>query len=830
MSKQIIFGGTYDYPDTTNTEYNVLQGIGTNWNSTEGNTYQVIPTDGALGNFKVKLSGTASSGDFVFTIRKNGVATNIIVTIAEGSSSGYYAGFVSFSAGDLVSVESNPSSTPLSRNAFWNIEFIPTTANETILMCSTGLSDVGPDYGSLCGNSKSVESVADNVSIIFPIAGTIKKLYWGLSTAPGSGKTRTATVYDVAGTTNTLVSSTISNTSTTGNHITYDEDVAADDRYVMKFTSSGTPTASKAWWSIVFLPDDASKFCVFSNDNAVELGSPGSHYNTISSNDYPWETTRLTCYSPKVTATDLRIFLPNATGSGKSRQIILEDDASSTALDITITNSNAGNDSGTVVIEEDSYLGYKLVNTNGPIHSNIVIGLALTAGDIIIAPKAQSLALSLNAPLVKFGSGFVGTALELTLSLHEPVADKDYSAYVNPHKYTIEWRNKDGELLGYLQDYAEVEGWEWNHRGGCGRCSISISKEYRYYTFNVMDDFQIKIVDSSGVARVVYRGWLASVTPKTSGGSSDSVRLDIQGYFNLLNYIIVQDGGSKKTYSSQVVSTTVTNIVDTFITPNTPITKGTIDATTFSADTLSFKTKVTEALSTCADLIGNIEYGVDENLVFYWRDESSTVNHKFMVGDNIKMLERKVDYSKLVNKIYFEGGEVAGTPYLRDGSSSDSITDYFLSEQVLVNSSITTSSVADQYITSKLAENNTPKYIVRISIPNTTLRLEDVIPMGKISIYDTDYDVGAASVGIWGVVSPDGGSGFIWGTTAGGGSNKIWGGGSGTYQDQVDMIKYSLSDTEDRFNIEIVTGGSTSEFSAKIKQLDLLLQNLRQRG
>ena len=60
------------------------------------------------------------------------------------------------------------------------------------------------------------------------------------------------------------------------------------------------------------------------------------------------------------------------------------------------------------------------------------------------------------------------------------------------------------------------------------------------------------------------------------------------------------------------------------------------------------------------------------------------------------------------------------------------------------------------------------------------------------------------------------------------GSNILWGGGSGIFQDQVDFIRYSLSETDGCFNINIGMGGSRDETAGIIKQIELDLQNLRQ--
>lgn len=397
---------------------------------------------------------------------------------------------------------------------------------------------------------------------------------------------------------------------------------------------------------------------------------------------------------------------------------------------------------------------------------------------------------------------------------------------MDPTKYTIELRNKAGNLIQYLTPWANDVSWEWNRKGGCGRCKINLVMPYRKITFNAMDDIRIRIKDGAA-SKLVYRGFIAATTPKLKIGQE--ITLDVRGYFDLLKFIVVQSNGDDKQYSSIFASDIVHNLIDTFIVPNTDITKGTVASSSFTVDSIVFKESVAEIFRTLADLLGNIEYGVDENLEFFWLDEGQNLRHKFFVGNNVEVLDRKTDFSRLVNKIYFEGGEVAGSPFLRTAANTDSINTYFLAEDIVVNSSITTPTVADQYLTAILNLKSTPKFLVRIRIPNTKLRLEDILPIGKVSVFDSEYDAGSASRVIIGRAI-NGGDDVIIGRLASGGSNVILGGGSGLYQDQIDVIRYSLSETEERFDIEVSMGGTTNEVSAKLKQLELLISNVRQRA
>lgn len=393
-----------------------------------------------------------------------------------------------------------------------------------------------------------------------------------------------------------------------------------------------------------------------------------------------------------------------------------------------------------------------------------------------------------------------------------------------PTKYTIEHRDKNGNLLGQIQHIAHDVRWEWNRKGGCGRCKIKLATPYREIDFNALDDIRIRIVDGA-TTKLVYRGWLAGVNRVMK--KNQEVLLDIRGYYDFLKYIVVQDTGSEKTYTSQLVSAIVDDIADTFITPNTDITKGTINAASFTCDSINFKVSVDEALRTLADLEGGVEYGVDENLSFFWRDEGTGVSHKFFIGNDIEVLQRKEEFTRIKNKYYFEGAESGGTVLERDGENTDSQSTYFLSEAVVINTAISTNSVADQYISELLDQNDTPNYIMNLKVPDTNIRLEDTIPLGKISIYDDTYDAATAARKIWGTTA-NGGDNLLWGRADNGGSDYLWGGGTGVFQDQVDFIRYQLSNSEGKFNIEIGMGGSRDETAARIKQIELELNNLRQ--
>lgn len=391
--------------------------------------------------------------------------------------------------------------------------------------------------------------------------------------------------------------------------------------------------------------------------------------------------------------------------------------------------------------------------------------------------------------------------------------------------FSVEWRDKNGNFKGYLHPYlSKKPTWEWNRKGGCGQGSLMIKKGYRDLIFDARDDVQIRVKDGA-TSKLVYRGFVSEVTPTLQKDSSVSVRL--RGYFDLLKKIVVQDTGDTKTYSSAIISAVVTSLIDTFVTANTPITKGTIDSSTFEIDSIKFLTPVETALQTLSDLAGDAEYGVDASLAFFWRTESSVINHRFFVGTDVKTLERKVTYDNLVNKIYLIGGEVTGAKYKRTAENTDSQALYYLAEAIENNGAITSDSVADEYLGSLLRQKSAPVLSIRAEIPNYAKRIEDTLPLGLVTFYDPQHDKSVSGDLVGDIIgeAADGGSDLIVGETADGGSDVYVG---GQYSAQVNRVTYEPSNTPGRMNLTIEFGQTVLETAAKIKRLEMALDNINQ--
>lgn len=102
----------------------------TNWNSTEANRQHIIPYTGTAKNLYIRTTGAQpGAGALVFTVRKNGVDTDLTITIAANEAAGTktdLANKVSFSAGDLIclkGVNGDGADTSALINQ-WSLEFV----------------------------------------------------------------------------------------------------------------------------------------------------------------------------------------------------------------------------------------------------------------------------------------------------------------------------------------------------------------------------------------------------------------------------------------------------------------------------------------------------------------------------------------------------------------------------------------------------------------------------------------------------------------------------------------------------------------------------------
>jgi len=115
-----VLSGSSNNLHSTNTEYNYITGTDATWNATETNR-RMLTSCATLSKLYVKLGQSPGAGNnYKFTIMKNGVATDLNVTVGGTDTTGNNTSdIVECDDFDELSLRSEPSSTPTTTDVTW---------------------------------------------------------------------------------------------------------------------------------------------------------------------------------------------------------------------------------------------------------------------------------------------------------------------------------------------------------------------------------------------------------------------------------------------------------------------------------------------------------------------------------------------------------------------------------------------------------------------------------------------------------------------------------------------------------------------------------------
>jgi hypothetical protein len=277
---------------------------------------------------------------------KNGSATALEVTLTDISTVGYDSSHsVSFAAGDTMTLRCTPVGTPdlLSVQA-WNT--LVQTSNKTAPMFTmTGsASNTTVNYGVITGGQVQSTGWSANETerqIVVPTAGTISNLYSIVSAIPGSGKSWQQTLMVNGVATNLQV--TIANSALSANDTLNSVAVAAGDTITLRSTPTGSPINSTQAFSLLFSPlVEGESFFGFGHSIAPPTNT--AYEQPLGMGNNAWagsssEASRPMAIGP-YTVTKMYVKLNTAPGVGNSRTFTLRKAAASTALTVTISETN----------------------------------------------------------------------------------------------------------------------------------------------------------------------------------------------------------------------------------------------------------------------------------------------------------------------------------------------------------------------------------------------------------------------------------------------------------------------------------------------------------
>jgi len=298
--------------------------------------------------------------------------------------------------------------------------------------------------------------------------------------------------------------------------------------------------------------------------------------------------------------------------------------------------------------------------------------------------------------------------------------------------HRIELRDKDFNLLEFLEKEAINPRFDYARIGGCGAFSFNLPRQYCDEKY-ISGDFNIRIYIRNETTKAYdlrYQGLIEDKSPNVVGGE-ETIRVSGHGYSAQLKRIQVEE-----TYTGTEMSAIVKDILDTYITPNTDIAYDAddIENTGFTPDTLKFATDAQNALQTCADIVGNIEWGVDKNRKFFFKARSQVVGFREFIGGKITKFSEDYSFKDIVNRITIQGGKIAGVTYTKTYDYALSQLKYNIRTKVIQNSSITTDQVSLQFANAMAAEYGDVIRKAKCTMSDVGTPIESTLPIPLMQI------------------------------------------------------------------------------------------------
>lgn len=238
---------------------------------------------------------------------------------------------------------------------------------------------------------------------------------------------------------------------------------------------------------------------------------------------------------------------------------------------------------------------------------------------------------------------------------------------------------KVAEIVGDMQDTTlESLEFELLRNGGCGAFSFILAEEFTTATI----DYNYKIeICCYTQPNPWFTGFITEVPKK---GTDTAWRYAGYGYFKQLDFVRVSSDDT----TLEDVATKATGFLDTYVTPNTDIVKDTDKIETVSYTTTGNYKWERITARTCferlTELATDYEFGVDEELDFYFRAIDTTVLDRFWIGKHLTEFHPSEDQSDLCNKLYIRCGRLTdGTDYVLYRENAASQSTYGLREDVV---------------------------------------------------------------------------------------------------------------------------------------------------
>lgn len=227
-------------------------------NATESYVSCVAPCAGTISDFYVNFSVAPGAGNYVLTLRKNGVDTTVVCTVTNpATSASDTTHSFTVAAGDYITIKSVDTGAAANPNCGFGFKFIPSVANTSVIMIagesiggdvyhSLGTADINGGVSQWRVAEAQAYSTQENIC-------SISNMYVRLTTAPGGVTSWDFKLRDNAVSTALVVN--ITGAATSGSDTTHTATIASLDLLDIMADATGIPAGTYAMVSLVITTD-----------------------------------------------------------------------------------------------------------------------------------------------------------------------------------------------------------------------------------------------------------------------------------------------------------------------------------------------------------------------------------------------------------------------------------------------------------------------------------------------------------------------------------------------------------------------------------------------
>lgn len=318
---------------------------------------------------------------------------------------------------------------------------------------------------------------------------------------------------------------------------------------------------------------------------------------------------------------------------------------------------------------------------------------------------------------------------------------------------SIQIQTLGGTNHTFSNEFVKSCNWSYERFGGCGKGSLLLDMppENTAPAITGCQNVQISVSGS-----LVYQGRIDNMNAgQNSVNDPRNVYLTIDGYIRAMENLDITE-----IYENDTVESIVTNIMNSLVIGNSSVGFATANvyATGFTVDKISFNCNCMDAIKKLAELVGGVEYGVDCNRNFYFKQKITTnQNFNFQTNNNMYNFAYTEDSHAIRNVIHLQGGVLTttgnqvgnGQVFEATYSNAASIASYGRRDIQINNGMIMTATVGNKWATNmfptiaepkKTASFNHDKLAVPFEALATPLRMVTVQGVGLDA---TSFDVAA---------------------------------------------------------------------------------------